>query len=204
MLFSALVLGACGGGQTTSSPKSPNETEPSPAAPVLPATEEAESLSELDALIHDLEVSAHRIDAELVRKREEALAVSDDRSAPKAEAPEEGSGAGAPSKSRAAASKPPARAAAPSGPAAADPTAAPTAAPTPTTPAEPQATVGSPCDLMCRALASMERSAARICELTSDSDQRCLDARAMVQKSRARVASGNCWCQSWGPPPPSR
>ncbi|HEY3500198.1 MAG TPA: hypothetical protein VGK73_36155, partial [Polyangiaceae bacterium] len=168
VLFSAFVLGACGGGQALTAGV-PATAEPPPAAPP-PSGEPAAPAGELDALVHDLEVSAQRIDAELVRKREEALAAADDRSAPTSEGSAERGGAAAPSKPRV--SKAPAPAAAPSGPGNAAP---PAPAPAP----EPQATVGGPCDIMCRALASMERSATRICELTSESDERCVSARAL-------------------------
>ncbi len=56
------------------------------------------------------------------------------------------------------------------------------------------ASVGSTCDLVCRALASMRRSADRICELVGDSDPRCSQAKKQVDDAARRVRSASCTC----------
>jgi hypothetical protein len=50
------------------------------------------------------------------------------------------------------------------------------------------------CDVVCRALASIRRSADRLCELSTDDPGRCKDARARVTKAedRARGACPTC------------
>jgi hypothetical protein len=50
------------------------------------------------------------------------------------------------------------------------------------------------CDTICKALASMERSADRICELTSAEDARCTRARERVQSATKRVELSGCAC----------
>ncbi|MCB9605566.1 MAG: hypothetical protein H6716_03190 [Polyangiaceae bacterium] len=53
---------------------------------------------------------------------------------------------------------------------------------------------GSPCDLACRALHSMERSAERICALAGESSERCQKAKRMVQQAAQRVRDAGCGC----------
>ncbi|MCA9646699.1 MAG: hypothetical protein KC492_38695, partial [Myxococcales bacterium] len=53
---------------------------------------------------------------------------------------------------------------------------------------------GSPCDLACRALHSMERSAERICALAGESSERCQKAKRMVQQATQRVRDAGCGC----------
>ncbi len=50
------------------------------------------------------------------------------------------------------------------------------------------------CDTICKALASMERSADRICELTSAEDTRCTRARERVDSATKRVELSGCGC----------
>jgi hypothetical protein len=47
----------------------------------------------------------------------------------------------------------------------------------------------------CRALGSMQRSAARICELTSEADARCTGAKGRVTRAEQRVARAGCDCE---------
>ena len=56
------------------------------------------------------------------------------------------------------------------------------------------ASAGSTCDLVCRALASMRRSADRICELVGDKDPRCTQARKQVDDAAHRVEGAGCTC----------
>ncbi len=53
---------------------------------------------------------------------------------------------------------------------------------------------GSPCDLACRALKSMERSAQRICAIAGDSSERCQKARRTVARANERVREAGCQC----------
>lgn len=50
------------------------------------------------------------------------------------------------------------------------------------------------CNTICKALASMERSADRICELTSAEDTRCTRARERVDSATKRVELSGCGC----------
>jgi hypothetical protein len=66
---------------------------------------------------------------------------------------------------------------------------------TATPPAQPAAEAsGSPCATACRALASMRRSADRICEITGPGAERCGWAREKVRDAEARVARAACAC----------
>ena len=44
------------------------------------------------------------------------------------------------------------------------------------------------CGVACRALASMRRSAARLCELSGEADSRCQDVQSRTERARERVA----------------
>src|SRR5262249_46308294 len=55
---------------------------------------------------------------------------------------------------------------------------------------------GDPCFTACRALASMERAATHLCELTGDGDTRCSNARTRVKTAPARVRSSCPVCQA--------
>jgi hypothetical protein len=47
----------------------------------------------------------------------------------------------------------------------------------------------SACDIACRALASMDRAAQHLCELSGDGDARCQSARDRVDRARQRVVA---------------
>lgn len=51
---------------------------------------------------------------------------------------------------------------------------------------------GTPCELACRALASMKRAADAVCRLAGETDPRCTDARRRVSESETRVAACSC------------
>ena len=53
---------------------------------------------------------------------------------------------------------------------------------------------GSACDLSCRALRSMRRSADGICELAGQTDARCQKARERVRVGEERVRGVGCAC----------
>jgi hypothetical protein len=45
------------------------------------------------------------------------------------------------------------------------------------------------CAIACKALASMKRAAARVCEISGDDDERCENLRERVEKARQRVSA---------------
>jgi hypothetical protein len=192
LLVSLAVVTGCGGGTLDSmaatpanaATHTPAEPEAPPPAPRAPADGD----SEIDALLHDLRVQKDRVDRELARKQQLAVARAEEAegAAPQEEA------APAPTPKTSATAKPskkkdaPAATGAPPGPRDADREAS-------------SDWVGSPCDTACRALASMERSTERICALAGETDTRCASARSMVKASRERVQASGCWCRSFGP-----
>jgi hypothetical protein len=193
LLVSAALSTACGGGTRDSLVATPanaaTRAPAEPGAPPVAPPPPADGNSEIDALLHDLRVQKDRVDRELARKEQLAVARAEEAetSAPEEEA------APAPAPKTSAPSKPSKKKDAP-------------AAATGTSPAGPrdadQASsdwVGSPCDTACRALASMERSTERICALAGETDTSCASARSMVKASRERVQAGGCWCRSFGP-----
>jgi hypothetical protein len=157
------------------------ESEPQPQYGVQPS--QRTPLSELDALEHDLLVSEQRLDQQLSR-RSDALA----------------HGSAQPSTPAATAAPPPPPPA-PGGPKEEPPPAQAPPEPAPTTDAPKagdssadQSSVGAPCDLACRALASMRRSSARICELAGPDDERCARARSRVTAAEDRIRRARCEC----------
>jgi hypothetical protein len=167
------------------------EAAPSPKAPE--GVESRRPLTELDALEHDLAVSEQRLEAQLVR-RTQALAdpSSGDRDRD------------ADSSKKTQSAEPPA----PREPAetagqeekprprdeAAEPSSPPGRAQAPVRTGK----VGSPCDMACRALSSMRRSAERICELAGASDERCTRARGRVSAAEERIRHAQCECVGGG------
>jgi hypothetical protein len=59
-------------------------------------------------------------------------------------------------------------------------------------PAPPAAKQEAPCAKACRAMSSMRRAVDAICRLAGESEQRCMDARATLKTSEARVAGCGC------------
>lgn len=189
MLFGA----GCGrAAEPASAPVLDASPPPSP-----PAAAEAEAITDLDALEHDLSVSEERLNLYLASReesRETAVALRDDSESKKAEKPKSSapsSGAGYAQPPPAAAPRPPRKRAEER------PADAAEAAPAPATPAEPEAEpVGSACDLACRAFGSMQRSADRICAIAGESDERCRRARGRVADASSRISGAQCVCQN--------
>jgi hypothetical protein len=150
---------------------------PEPAQPSTEAEPSRQPMSELDALEHDLDVAARRLAEQLDKKQREPV-TSERRDAEKAPPPPPPPAPPPGSKPR---PEPPADA-----PGAGEATGSDT---------EASARVGSACDVACRALASMKRSAARICALAGDSHERCVRARAKVAEAERRVSGAACECR---------
>lgn len=62
------------------------------------------------------------------------------------------------------------------------------------TPAPEHAASGEPCELMCRALSSMQRSANGICSLVGEAHERCRRARSRLQLAERQVTQAGCAC----------
>jgi hypothetical protein len=132
-----------------------------------------EPVTELEAQQHDFDVSVAQFDEQLARRRSEVGSLS---KAKKEQGPADGN----------ATVPPPATAAVPKSEEKA-----------PKAPAEGEASgggVGSSCDLLCRALSSMKRSADGICGLTSEQHERCVSARQRVAMSARQLSDMGCAC----------
>jgi hypothetical protein len=53
----------------------------------------------------------------------------------------------------------------------------------------------TPCDLACRALASMKRSAESICSISGEADARCVQARTRITSAEERIRRAGCACR---------
>jgi hypothetical protein len=164
------------------------EAQPPAKAPGS-AEEGRKPLTELDALEHDLAVSERRLEAQLVR-RQQALADSRRRegetgseSSKKTE-PAEPPRAEEPAEVDGDEEKPRRRDEAPQQSSRAE--------------AARTGKVGSPCDMACRALSSMRRSAERICELAGPDDERCTRARGRIAVAEERIRHAQCECVGGG------
>lgn len=152
---------------------------PPPSAEQKSAPDSASTMTDLDALEHDLIVSEARLDEQLTRNdayAKELFEVQKD----------------APGKS-------------PSPAGTATATATPVAPRPPPTSAQPpkreltrdeQMANGSPCDMACKALASMQRSVDGICRLAGEEHERCRSARDRAQRAAERVAKAGCACMA--------
>ena len=58
---------------------------------------------------------------------------------------------------------------------------------------------GRRCTIACKALASMKRSANRICDMTGEGDSRCESLRERVERARSRVFSSCPSCEAARP-----
>jgi hypothetical protein len=134
--------------------------------------------TELDALELDMLVSERRLEAELVRVSTVETGEWQWATPPPGVPPVASAPSTAPT---------PAPTAAPSAPNAARP-AAPAAS------GELRSEAGSPCDIACRALASMRRSGEGICRLAGEGSERCARARERVVRAGERVAAAGCEC----------
>jgi hypothetical protein len=183
--FAALFV-ACGGPQYV-----PMTTSAPPPAQV-PAAPSRQQLTDLDALQYDLELSERRLFAELDRQR--AFASSQPVPDSKTKAAEEPPPL--PPAPPPAEPARPGKAQSPRKPTMAGPPPPETRERDPDAdeaPA-PRAAMGSPCDLACRALASMRRAADGICAITGPSDGRCVAAQERVKVSTAEVERARCVC----------
>ncbi len=153
--------------------------QPAPSAPAA-ASESAgdqrqtRGLTELDALQHDLDQSERFLFAQLERARTEAEI------------------ARAPAADEEWKEVPP-RQPPPAAGARKKPATAPAEQAAPKT-REELGERGSACDLTCRALLSMRRSAGGICELAGQTDARCQKARERVRVGEERVRGVGCPC----------
>jgi hypothetical protein len=136
-----------------------------PEAPEPPALERPERTTDLDALEHDLAIAEQRLNAEL----EGRLAAEGDRDADEALE-------SAPQEPRLSAEQRPREQRESAG-------------------SRHEAELGTACDVACRALASMKRSVASICSLTSDDDARCVRARSRVRSAEKNVRRAGCVCR---------
>jgi hypothetical protein len=189
-LGGAVLLAHCGGSALKSADTAPEaelSAQAQAAPPPPPAAEQPESFAEpppdtteLDALMHDLAVAKERLDRELSLREEQRVALdreeksAGDRpaAAPGALPPSPARKPAAPAKSKQAESERREERA-----------------------ADARGWVGSTCDTACRALSSMRRSSARICELSGATDARCEKAQALVKDSAARVEASGCACR---------
>ena len=62
----------------------------------------------------------------------------------------------------------------------------------PAAPADAGAREPSPCEVACRALASMARAADAVCRLAGPDDPRCLSARKRVEDATTRAQACSC------------
>jgi hypothetical protein len=198
LLSGLALLAGCGATPQTTFAVPPanaaTQTQGSAPAPVEASATPSGGGGEIDALLHDLRIAKERVDRELARKEQLAVAREQELDRAAADAAPSSPPATGGSGSRAR----PERKSAP-GPAPAPEKKREQAHDERAEAESSSDSVGSPCDTACRALASMERSAARICSLTSMGDARCVSAREMVAASRERVESSGCWCRSFGP-----
>lgn len=168
LFCSGLLLLACG---AAAAPEPPSTSSPTPR------------LTELDALERDFEVSATQLTAQLRRRELERHPQESGlpgQAPGRAEPPQKPKDQDdAPNKKRESAGAAP-----PAEEPASDASA----------PASDYAAIGSACDLMCRALSSMQRSAAGICSLAGEEHERCLKARSRLKRAEQQVGQAGCAC----------
>lgn len=185
----ALLCAACST-RPAAAPVAPEDQLESPAPLGPPALDEAEQ-SELEALDLDLVQANKHLEEQLQRKRSDYYRADAEVSGEDepAEVPE-------PSKPEHGGKKNKPRAQGDAGGGETKPGTTPPA-PEPKDRGardRPIGLRGSPCDLACRALHSMERSAERICALAGESSERCQKAKRMVQQATQRVRDAGCQC----------
>jgi hypothetical protein len=142
---------------------------PAPAQAPAPESTQATParLTELDALERDFDVSAQQLAVQLQRREIESKPASEDADKPLEKKKDE----------RAAAATP-----------------APAPAANAGAPGADYAAIGGPCDLMCRALSSMRRSAGGICSLAGNEHERCRKAQLRLSLSEQQVQEAGCAC----------
>lgn len=188
--WTSLIFAVAGcGGAARPAEQSPQSPPPAQAPAEQPATEPtgpapSAAASELQALEHELAVSAQQLEQALALRKRAARVESEsaDEGGPPAEradddaAPSPPSSAGAPARPR--------RQPAPKG-----------GAPAPRDAEARAAGVSAGCELACRALASMRSAAQGICRLTGDAAPECTRARERVHSAEQRVRSARCACE---------
>jgi len=162
--IACVIVAGCGGAAVETTPTAPGTQH--------------RALTDLDALEHDLSVSEQRLFASLEQQR-----------AQRAEPPGASTAPAAPSGGAAPAPAQPESPPATEREAPADKQSEFSAT---ESAAEPRA--GTPCDIACRAFASMRRSAGRICELAGQSDERCARAKQRVEQAQSQIGRAACRC----------
>lgn len=160
---------------------------PPAQTPSAPATQQtaAPSGSEVDALERDLTAAESELLARLGTTA--PVAVQDSTEASRAEAPPP------PAAARAGAASP-AKSTPPSGAGAGAASAGRDDRSGPEADQKKPDEARSDCSVVCRAMASMRRSAARICEILSDANERCAAARRRVDDAQRRLGQTRCAC----------
>jgi len=167
VLLAAVAAGACGGAR-------PAPVEAAPPVPPAQQQSEASSPETLDGLAGDLESAEQKLNLTLGSLATRASGAPADE----AKKAEESSAAAEPAAGAVpkAATKP-----------------EPPARPSPTADAG-DSSVPLDCTTACKALASMRRSAERICDLAGAAHERCTWANARVELAARRVADAGCSC----------
>src|SRR5690606_22804356 len=193
--WTSLIFAVAGcGGLARPAEQSPQSPPPAQAPAEQPATEPtgpapSAAASELQALEHELAVSAQQLEQALALRKRAARVESEsaDEGGPPAEradddaAPSPPSSASAPARprrSRPSAARAPARPR--------RPPARSGGAPAPRDAEARAAGVSAGCELACRALASMRSAAQGICRLTGDAAAECTRARERVHSAEQR------------------
>ena len=176
-LVLALAAPACAStGQIAPEKQAPPSTPP-----------ERKPLTELEALEHDLLVTERRLDAQLARKREVSFGVATG----KEDAPAEQAPTGSPRGGLPPAPPPP-----PADRAFGQPEGGAEEKGQHERRPRDVGEVGSACDVACRALRSMRRSAEKICELAGETSTRCARAKSRIARAADRVRDAGCECRS--------
>jgi hypothetical protein len=136
----------------------------------------SDALSELDSLEQELEVDERRLFASLEDRRASTQSQAEGAAIPSGTMPEGAQPAPAP----------PSQAPAPERPSADGASEGESAA--------PPTRVMTSCDMACRSFLSMRRSAVRICELTSETHERCARAKERVGRARDQLSAARCDC----------
>jgi hypothetical protein len=147
---------------------------PAATAPVNPPAPTHQPVSELDALEHDFDAAATRLESQLEKKQRAPVAQerseADDKPAPPPPPP------------------PPPQRKAPSA-------TEESGAERDSGGTQLTGQVGSPCDVACRAFGSMKRSAIKICELAGSTNERCTRARTRLAEAEKRIGNAGCECK---------
>lgn len=166
---------ACAAAPRSEAPATAPAPAPAQAAPSAPDT------SEVDALERDLSAAENELLDRLASGERVAIASHED------DGPGQGAGPPAPPAAEAA---PPA----PAKPATASGKDRDETRPAPVERKKKAEDTQNDCQLACRAMASMRRSAARICEIVSEANERCSGAHRRVDDAQRRIEQARCAC----------